>query len=138
FLVMMMRSYSIAPDKDRVNNFSDAGNTYYTGYLAAAKKLGISDGVGGNMFAPGKQISRQEMFTLLYNALKVIDQLPGGTEGSSLSAFSDADEIASWAKDAMAMLVETGTICGSVDSLSPTDITNRAQMAQVLYNLLSK
>ncbi len=75
-LVMLMRAYSIEADKDILNNFSDAGNTYYTGYLAAAKRLGITEGLGNNLYAPDKQITRQEMFTLLYNTLKVIGQLP--------------------------------------------------------------
>ena len=41
---------------------------------------------------PAKAITRQEMFTLLYNALKAINQLPVGTAGTSLSAFSDSNE----------------------------------------------
>jgi hypothetical protein len=138
FIVFMMRAYDIAPDTDPGNNFSDAGNTYYTGYLAAAKRLGISSGVGNNMYAPGNEITRQEMFTLLYNVLKVIGQLPQGDSGKSLSSFSDAGQIASWAKDTMALLVETGTIGGNAGKLTPIGTTTRAEMAQVLYNLLSK
>ena len=90
------------------------------------------------MFEPGKGITRQEMFALLYNALKVIGQLPEGTAGKSLSAFSDADKIASWAKDAMTLFVQTGTLSGSGGKLSPANTSTRAEMAQVLYNLLSK
>jgi hypothetical protein len=78
------------------------------------------------------------MFTLLHNALKAISRLPRGNSGKSLSSFSDAGDIAPWAKDAMKLLVETGTIGGSGGKLSPQDTTTRAQMAQVLYSLLSK
>lgn len=144
FLVMLMRTYGIAPVKNPTDNFADAGNTWYTNYLAAAKRLGISNGIGDNMFAPGKEITRQEMFTLLYNALNVIGQLPQeqklpvGSSGKTLSDFSDADNIASWAKDAITLLVKTGTVSGSGGKLSPTDTTTRAEMAQVLYNLLMK
>ena len=105
FIVMLMKAYGIAPDTAPADNFDDAGSTYYTGYLAAAKRLGISGGVGNNMFAPGKEITRQEMFTLLYNALKAIGELRSGNTGKSLSAFSDAGQIASWAKDAMVLMV---------------------------------
>lgn len=138
FLVMLMRAYGIAPDANPKDNFADAGNTWYTGYLAAAKRLRISAGVGGNMFAPEKDVTRQEMFTLLYNALKAIGQLPGGASGRTLSSFNDAGEIAPWAKEAMKYLVETGTISGSSGKLNPGDIATRAQMAQMVYNLLSK
>ncbi|MDP4093547.1 MAG: S-layer homology domain-containing protein, partial [Bacillota bacterium] len=139
FLVMLMRAYGIEPDASPKDNFSDAGSTYYTGYLAAAKRLGIAGGVGNNNYAPDKAITRQEMFTLLYNALKVLDKLPRDTSsGKALSNFGDAGKIASWAKDAMTLFVKTGTIGGSYGKLSPTGTMTRAEMAQVLYNLLAK
>ena len=56
-LVMLMRAYGIEPDTDLSGNFSDAGDTYYTGYLAAAKRLGITEGLGNNLYAPDKQIT---------------------------------------------------------------------------------
>jgi len=137
FITMVMRAYGIEPDNSSANNFSDAGNTYYTGYLAAAKRLGITNGVGGNKFAPKQAVSRQQMFALLYNALKAIDQLPEGDSGKTLSDFTDSESISSYAQEAMAYLVETGVIGGNNGLLSPTVTTTRAQMAQVLYNLLS-
>ncbi|HPA53539.1 MAG TPA: GLUG motif-containing protein [Bacillota bacterium] len=138
FIVMLMRAYGIEADENASDNFSDAGNTYYTGYLAAAKRLSIAAGVGNNMYAPEKEITRQEMFTLLYNALKVIGQLPESDSGKTLSDFSDAEEIDTWAVTAMTLLVETGTISGSGERLTPKGTTTRAELAQVLYNLLSK
>lgn len=138
FMVMLLQAYGIDPDASSVDNFADAGNTYYTNYLAAAKRLGISAGIGNNMFAPDKKITRQEMFTLLYNALTVIGELPEGNAGKKLSDFSDASQIAFWAKNAMTLLVETGTVSGSNGKLAPTDSTTRSEMAQVLYNLLTK
>ncbi|NLG33480.1 MAG: S-layer homology domain-containing protein, partial [Syntrophomonadaceae bacterium] len=136
FIVMLMRTYAIAPDANPTDNFADSGNTWYTGYLAAAKRLHISAGVGSNSFAPEKEITRQEMFTLLYNALKAIGQLPKGDSGRTLSSFNDAGEIAPWAKDAIKLMVETGTISGIDGKLNPADTATRAQMAQMLYNLL--
>lgn len=138
FIVMLMKAYGTAPDEAPKDNFADAGNTYYTGYLAAAKRLGISAGVGNNLFVPEKEITRQEMFTLLYNGLKTMGKLPQGNSEKSLSAFSDAGDIAPWAKDAMTLFAETGIIGGSGGKFAPADTTTRAQMAQVLYNLLSK
>ena len=138
FLVMLMRAYGIKPDENTTDNFSDAGNTYYTGYLAAAKRLGISAGIGNNMFGPEKQITRQEMFTLLYNALKLIDELSANDTGKDLSTFADAGDIASWAKEAMAAFVKAGIITGNNNMLTPAGTANRAEMAQILYKLLSK
>lgn len=138
FIVMLMRAYGIAPDVNPTDNFSDAGNTYYTGHLAAAKRLGISNGMGDNRFAPEQAITRQEMFTLLYNALKALDKLPDGVTGRTLADFTDGDGVVDWAREAMTALVNAGTVSGSNSRLDPTGGSTRAQMAQVLYNLLSK
>lgn len=137
FIVLMMRAYGIAPDENPTDNFSDAGSTYYSVYLAAAKQLGISAGVGNNMYAPDKEITRQEMFTLLYNVLKVIEQLPKGDSGKTLHDFTDAGEINPWAKEAITLLVETGIVSGNGGKISPAGTTTRAEMAQVLYNLMT-
>ncbi len=142
-ITMVMRAYGIEPDTRFEDNFTDAGNTWYTGYLAAAKRLGISKGVGNNRFAPDNEITRQEMFTLFYNALKVIRQLPKTKEsntvpGRKLSDFTDGEQIASWATEAMTLLVETGTINGNAGKLAPGDTSTRAEMAQVLYNLMTR
>jgi len=138
FIVLLMRAYGIEPDDNPTDNFLDAGNAYYTGYLAAAKRLGISKGTGNNLYAPDNEITRQEMFTLLYNALNIINRLPLGESAKTLSSFADGIDIAPWAKEAMAHLVETGIINGSGGKLNPVSTSTRAEMAQVLFNLLSK
>lgn len=136
FITLLLRAYDIDSEADGSDNFADAGNTYYTGYLAAAKHLGISNGVGDNNFAPEAAITRQDMFTLLYNALNVLDKLPDGDSGKTLSDFPDSGAVAAYAREAMAYLVEAGTVGGSDGYLLPEATSTRAQMAQVLYNLL--
>ncbi|MDF2988335.1 MAG: hypothetical protein K0R50_3845 [Eubacterium sp.] len=138
FLVMLMKAYNIAPDITFKDNFADAGNTYYTGYLAAARSLGITAGTGNNLYSPDKEITRQEMITLLYSALKVMGELPGGSAGREITTYEDAGQIASWAREAMKLFAETGIIGGSGHKLNPKARTSRAEMAQLLYNLLSK
>ena len=141
FVVLLMKAYQISPNlrpTDHTENFNDAGNTYYTDYLAAAKSLGIANGVGNNMFAPEKEITRQEMFVLLYKALKVIDELRTSNIDKQLHSFNDANQVASWANEAVSTLVKAGIVGGSNNNLNPTSSTTRAEIAQVLYNLLSK
>ncbi|NLA86679.1 MAG: S-layer homology domain-containing protein [Clostridiales bacterium] len=135
FIVMLMRAYGISPDDDPTDNFSDAGSTYYTGYLAAAKRLGLVDGVGNNRYAPERDITRQELFTLLYKTLTVINRVPQGDSSKAISDFSDAGDIATWAMDAVALLIETGIVEGNTGKLSPMDSGTRAEMAQMLYKL---
>jgi hypothetical protein len=87
FITLLFKGLCHRTDDASAGNFSDAGDTYYTGYLAAAKRLGISNGVGDNKFAPEQAITRQEMFTLLYNALKAIDQLQKAIMASRFPTF---------------------------------------------------
>lgn len=156
FITMLLKAYGIEPVVNPTDNFADAGSTYYTGYLATAKTKGISNGVGNNKFAPEQAITRQEMFTLLYNALKVLNKLPrphgraDGTaidqpgtsptadNGKTLADFTDSGDVASWATEAITALVKSGVVSGSGGKLNPTGGSTRAQMAQVLYNLLGK
>jgi|LGOV01.1.fsa_nt_gb hypothetical protein len=138
FMVMVMNAYGILPDETLTNNFTDAGNTYYTGYLGEAKRLGIAVGIGNNQFAPDKSIIRQETFTLLYRTLKLKEKLPNYSTGKVLTDFKDANSIAIWAKGAMTSLVEIGIINGNEGLLDPISITTRAQMAQLLYQLLNE
>jgi hypothetical protein len=138
FITLLMRAYNLQPDDNSNDNFSDAGDTYYTEYLAAAKRLGISGGVGDNKFAPEQAVTRQQMFTLLYNALKVIDQLPEGDSKKTLTDFTDSGSIDSYAKNAMTYFVKSGAVSGTNGKLLPEETTTRGEMAQVLYNLLRK
>jgi len=140
FIVMLLKAYQIEAANDAdilAANFSDAGDTYYSDYLAAAKSLGIAKGLGNNLFAPNKEISRQEMFVLLYNTLDILDELPAASGSNQLADYDDADDVASWANEALSTLIKAGIVSGNNNRIDPLTITTRAQMAQVLYNLLS-
>ena len=138
FLVFLLKAYGIQPNEAEADNFADAGNAYYTNYLGAAKRLGITTGLGDNNFAPSKPITRQELFTLLYRALDVLGKQPKGGADVALSSFSDAAQIPAYAQDAFQALVKSGAVTGANGKLNPSGLTTRAEVAQVLYNLLSK
>lgn len=138
FVVLLLKAYGIAPEEAGAVNFADAGNTYYTGYLAAAKKLGVATGSGDNRVKPDDQITRQELFTLLYRSLKILNELPEGTASAGLSGYSDAAQVAAYAQEALQALTAGGIIEGNNGKLDPQGLSTRAQAAQVIYNLLSK
>lgn len=134
-LVLLMKAYGIAPETSSIDNFADAGSTWYTGYLASAKRLGLVSGTGNNNYLPEANISRQDMFVLIYNALVFLDKLPAGT---AAYAYNDENAIAAYAKNAINVLSSSGVISGSNGRISPTGLSSRAEMAQVLYKLLSQ
>ena len=136
FITMLSKAYGIKPMKG--DNFSDVKpGSYYEGYTAAAKQLGISSGVGNNEFDPEKQISRQEMMVLFYNYLKATNQLPEGT-GKKASDFNDVQDVASWAIEGINYFTSNGIIAGANNNISPKGTSKRSELVQILYNLLTR
>ncbi|MFD2114348.1 S-layer homology domain-containing protein [Paenibacillus yanchengensis] len=138
FLIMVMNAYGIELDATVTDNFTDAGNKYYTPYLATAKHLGIVTGVSENKYAPEATISRQDMFVILNRVLSNLGERPTGTDGKTIGNFNDGADIASYAYNTMKLFVETGIISGDGKKLNPKRNATRAEAAQILYNLLSK
>lgn len=82
--------YTYASDRD---NFKDTGQNY----IDAAYELGIVNGVGNNMFAPERPITRQEAAVMLSN----LARLCGLEKEDAIMQYTDEAEFASWAKDSI-------------------------------------
>lgn len=139
FLIMVMNAYGITideTDKTYGDNFSDAGNKYYSAYLGKAKQMGLVSGVGENIFSPENLINRQDMAVILYRILYKIGKLPAGTDGMNFEGFSDTLEISDYAIAALKVFAEAGILSGYDNMLYPNGLSTRAQAAQILYNLL--
>ena len=106
------------------------GQWYTKGTIWCAR-MGIVNGMGGGRFAPGGIVTRQQIAVMLYNYAVKTGQLTG--ERGNLSAFSDAGEVASWAKDAVSWAVGAGILNGSGGKLLPEDGAERAQVAAMLH-----
>jgi hypothetical protein len=134
-MVMLLKAYGIPPEAASAANFLDAGKTYYTGYIAAARNLGITSGVGGNKYAPNQTITRQEVAVLAYRTIAILGK-PLASGSMELTRFSDSGRIAPWAITAYRALVKAGAIGLNVTLLNPSVNETRADMAVLLYNLL--
>ncbi|MGN9165973.1 S-layer homology domain-containing protein [Tissierellaceae bacterium HCP3S3_D8] len=55
-----------------------------------------------------------------------------------MSDFNDIASVNDYARNATAELVKSGVITGNHEKLDPQGPSTRAQMTQILYNLLSK
>ncbi len=136
FLIMVMRSFGIPLESDLADNFADAGNAYYTDYLATAKKWGIVNGIGNNCFNPQGEITREEMFKMLYEVLLVLGRIE--PVQADLSCYQDYPSIHSWALTAVMALQARGDIGGWDGKLHPGEQAPRSHAVQILYNLLTK
>lgn len=134
FITMLCRAYGIKEMTG--DNFVDCGNTWYTGYLAAAKQLGISNGVGDNKFAPEKEITREEMVTLVYNYLKSAGEVDMEINKTT---FVDDDAISAWAKNGVAFASSKGYVTGKGNNIfDPNGHATRAELAQIFFNIFNK
>jgi hypothetical protein len=115
--------------------FTDtAAGAYYTPYAAWASANGIVEGVGGGLFAPAKQITRQEMAAMLGRYVNF--------KGLRLSSdaqvtFTDDATIAAWAKDGVYALAYAGILNGVGDNLyAPAKTATRAEVATMLMRFV--
>jgi len=103
---------------------TSGGETWYEKGMAWAVEKGISDGT-----SPEKDITREQLVTMLYRYLKY----KGLADGSAdLSAYSDSGDVSSWAREAMSWAVSAGIITGRTESaLVPLGTANRAEVATI-------
>ena len=129
---MLCRAYGI--EEMDGDNFADCGDTWYTGYLAAAKQLGLSNGVGDNKFAPEKEITREEMVTLIYNYLNSVGKVDAEFGETT---FADNGTISAWAKEGVAFANSKGYVNGKENNMfDPQGKATRAELAQIFFNML--
>ncbi len=114
-----------------LSGFSDvAPDAWYRTAMARAVHMGILAGVGGGLLDPERPATRQEVFVVLAQALRL-----EGADPSVLDRFPDAGDIADWAVGAAAALVESGRVVGTDGKLMPRKIITREEFAQLIYNL---
>lgn len=124
-----------AIDASAVSSFTDAQSGWYAPYIAAAEKSNITSGIGNGLFGTGAQITRQDMALMLYRMLR--DASVNGP--ADAYAFTDADEIADYAAEAVYTLKNMGIINGDPDgSFRPNGQTTRAEAAVLLYKTLDR
>lgn len=113
-----------------VTSFNDVDpNAWYTDYVASAVEAGYVEGQSDEYFGIGESIMRQDMATILYRAL-------GQTGDEVELTFSDADNIADYAKNAVAELVGLNVINGYTDgTFLPRGTATRAEAAKMVWEV---
>ncbi len=118
--------------------FSDVpAGQYYAGPAAWAADNGIVNGIGGGLFAPNNNVTRQQMAAIIYAYAKMMkmDVKADKAATDAFNAMPDSAQVASWAKDAFIWAVGKGVIKGKDGNLAPNATATRAEVAQILLNL---
>lgn len=137
-LVTVLHRAEGVPGVDCIMTFTDiAQNAYYTEAIRWAASAGIVKGYSETEFAPDRLISREEMAAIMnrYATYKGIDTSAKG----DLTQFTDADQIADWARGNMEWAVGYGLLSGKDNNqLDPQGNTTRAEAAAILQRFFEK
>ena len=124
---------------DQANPFEDVpSGMWYSGAVAWAAERGIVLGVGGNRFAPERQVSRQEMAAFIARYLTYYMKEHGVTfqATGTAPAFKDADKIADYAVEAVELCRTYGLVYGDEKGcFVPGSLATRAEAATVIQRL---
>lgn len=114
-------------------DFADVpSKAWYAQGIAWASQTGVMNGVGGGMYQPLGEVTREQMVTMLYRYQK--DYRKGALgEPGDVTAFPDGDQVSSWALEPMAWAVGEGLITGrNTGELDPTGTATRAEVATLM------
>ena len=136
-LVTILYRLAGEPEPGGDSGFADvAAGTWYTDAVAWAAENGIVNGTTDTTFAPGDDITREQLAVILYRyaACQGYDV----SQRADLSGFGDAESISGYAQEALSWAHAQGLVLGFEDgSLRPQGTASRAQIAAVLMRFLA-
>lgn len=137
FITLLMRTLSLSAKTSA--SFADVQESdFFYNEVRVAKALGIVNGKEENRFAPNERITRQEMMTMTARALKQAGVLTAAAVPTGLSGFTDHQEIAAYAEESIAQLLNQKLIQGSGSLLEPLKSATRAEVAVLLYRIYNQ
>lgn len=118
--------------KASLTSFTDmVPGVWHYDEMAKSVQMGAFQGADGKL-SPNDPITREQAFAVLARAFGLADG-----KASSLEKFSDGAQVSSWAKGAVAALVEQGYVTGADGALNPQSYITRAEFAQVMDALVA-
>lgn len=139
FTCLVVRT--LAPEGElAAQPFKDvAPSSYYYEEVMRAKALGIAKGGDDGLFRPEERITRQDMIVMVYRALLTMKLIEAPDSLSALDKHSDGNQVADYAREAMAAALEKGLIVGDASgTLNPLRNTTRAEAAVFIHRVLEK
>ena len=103
---------------------------WYTDAILWAAENNIVNGVSDTEFAPGDDLTRQQLVTILYRYAEAKGY--DVSASADLSGYPDAGQVQDYAQPAMAWAVAEGIVEGMDGNLNPAGNASRAQIATIL------
>lgn len=136
FVTVLYRIAGCPDVSGLTTSFTDVKEgSYYEDAVIWAGSLGVVKGVTSTAFAPKKDLTREEMATMLYRFAKVCGEDMSAM--GNLNVYTDAKDVSGWAAEALSWATGEGIINGFTDgSLQPQGNATRAQLAVILCRYL--
>ena len=93
---------------------------------------GIVKGYEDKEFKPDREITRQEMVTIMRRYAVDYKQELDGEVTEDLDQFEDSDSAGVWDKASFAWAVQNGIVNGKDGNLAPVDNARRAEAAKIM------
>lgn len=121
------------PAASAQTSFTDVpAGAYYAEAVRWAAAKGVVKGVSSTEFGPSKNITRQELVTILWR-LAAKKGLNTSNAGLTVPEFADRSQIAAWAAEAMSWGCTRGILTGkSANRVDPTGTATRAEAAAMI------
>ena len=130
-LVTILYRLEGEPEVSGTSGFTDVeAGTWYTDAVAWAAANGIVNGTTDTTFAPGEDITREQLVTVLYRYAE--SKGYDVSASADLSGYPDAGQVQDYAQPAMAWAVAEGIVEGVDGTLNPAGNATRAQIATIL------
>ena len=130
-LVTILYRLAGEPEPGGDSGFADVETgTWYTDAVAWAAENGIVNGTTDTTFAPGEDITREQLVTVLYRYAE--SKGYDVSASADLSGYPDAGQVQDYAQPAMAWAVAEGIVEGVDGTLNPAGNATRAQIATIL------
>lgn len=131
-LVTVLWRMAGKPAAAAAGKFTDvAADSYCAAAVAWATENKIVSGYTAATFAPNKDISRQQLATILYKYAQY-KQYDTTAAGMAIREFSDYDQIASYAAEGLGWANAAGLVNGGSGKINPTGTAQRCQVAVIL------
>lgn len=123
-----------------MNPFTDvAEDAYYAQACAWGSAANIVSGMGGGLFDPDGNVTREQMAAFLYRYASAYGFAGAAPSADALKPFTDAVSVSAYAKQAMAWAVENGMITGrTATTLVPGASAKRAEIAAIVERFAVK
>lgn len=136
---VLVLSLGLPEDAAGAAKFQDVvGSNWFSGYVGALVKSGITQGTSADAFSPNKSVSREELAVFFIRAFGWKEQAEAAPLDESLSDLAD---VSSWAKASVSFAYQIGFIKGIENAdgtfrYNPDGNADRQALARLAYEFV--